>query len=101
MALARYLFLVFVSAVSTGVAVVYGVALFGVLIVVPGAITLLKGQRRLLLAGLVFGGIVWWITALRLGRPDSWWARRFYNSEKLARAQERYGGGASVSAANA
>lgn len=78
-------------AVSTGAAVAYGVAVFGLLLVMPGTITLLKGQRLLFFGGLLFGGIVWWITAFRLGRPDSWWARRFYGTEKLARAQRRYG----------
>jgi hypothetical protein len=81
----------FVPAVSTGAAIAYCVAVFGLLLVLPGTITLLKGQRLLFLAGLLFAGIVWWITALRLGRPDSWWARRYYRTEKLARAQRRYG----------
>ncbi len=90
----------FVLGVSTGAALAYGVALFGVLIVVPGTVTLLKGQRGLFLAGLLFGGIVWWITALRLGRPGSWWARRFYDTDKLARAQERYGSSDAAPAAS-
>lgn len=86
-----YVLLVFGPAVSTGAAIAYGVALFGLLLALPGTITLLKGQRLLFFGGLLFGGIVWWITALRLGRPDSWWARRFYSTEKLGRAQRRHG----------
>ena len=31
-------------------------------------------------------------TALRLAKPASWWARRFYDEEKVARATERFGG---------
>ncbi len=76
-------------AVSTPVAIAYAVALFS-LIVVPGAVTLLKGQHVLFLAGLLAGGLVWVITALRLARPESWWARRFYDTEKTRRALERY-----------
>jgi hypothetical protein len=42
-------------------------------------------------AGWITLGLVWWIAALRLGRPGSWWARRFYSPSKLARAESRYG----------
>ena len=80
-----------VLGVSTAAAIAYGVAVFGVLLVIPGTVVLMKGQRALFLGGLLFGGLVWWIAALRLGRPDSWWARRFYDGEKLARARRRYG----------
>jgi hypothetical protein len=62
----------------------------GVTLGIPATITWLKGQRLLFLAGFVFGGLVWYITALRLARPDSWWARRFYDATKLERAQKRY-----------
>lgn len=78
-------------AVSTTVAIAYGVALFGLLVILPGIVTWLKGQRALLAAGLLAGGLVWWITAIRLARPDSWWAQRFYGGAKLARSAERYG----------
>jgi hypothetical protein len=50
-----------------------------------------EGERVLFLAGLVVGGLAWWITAFRLARPSSWWARRFYGAAKLQRAQDRYG----------
>jgi len=71
-------------------AVAYGVGLWLILIVVPGTITWLKGQHALFAAGLVVGGLVWTITAMRLARPDSWWARTFYADEKLARTRARY-----------
>jgi hypothetical protein len=77
-------------AVSAEGALLYGLALFGALLIGPGAVTLLKGQRDLFLAGLLAGGLVWWITAFRLARPDSWWARRFYEPAKLERARRRY-----------
>jgi hypothetical protein len=73
------------------VAVVYTVALFAVLIVAPLLVTALKRQWLLFAAGWLTIGLVWWIASLRLARPDSWWARRFYGPDKLARAQRRYG----------
>jgi uncharacterized membrane protein YkgB len=78
-------------AVSSGIAIAYGIGLWVVLIVGPLTITALKGQWVLLVAGWLTLGVVWWIASLRLARPDSWWARRFYERDKLARAQRRYG----------
>lgn len=78
-------------AVSTGVAIAYTVGLFAVLIVGPMTVTALKGQWVLFAAGWLTVGLVWWIAALRLARPQSWWSRRFYSANKLARAQSRYG----------
>lgn len=60
-----------VLAVSTGVAIAYGIILWVVLIVAPATITVLKGQWALFAAGWITIGIVWWIAALRLGRPAS------------------------------
>jgi len=80
-------------AASTGVAVAYGIVLWGALIVAPATITALKGQWLLFAAGWITLGLVWWIAALRLGRPGSWWARRFYGPDKLTRAESRYGMG--------
>jgi len=80
-----------VVAVSTGVAAVYGAGCV-LLIIAPVAITALKRQWLLFAAGWFTVGLVWWIASLRLARPQSWWARRFYGAEKLRRAQERYGG---------
>jgi len=78
-------------AVASWVAVVYAAALFLVLFFVPLTITALKGQWLLFGAGWLTVGVVWWIAALRLGRPESWWARRFYDDDKLGRAKARYG----------
>lgn len=78
-------------AVSTGVAIAYGVALFAVLLVVPLAVTALKGHWLLFAAGWLTVGTVWWIAAFRLARPGSWWARRFYGPDKRQRAERRYG----------
>jgi hypothetical protein len=78
-------------AVSTGVAIAYGIGLWVVLIVGPLTVTALKGQWALFAAGWITVGVVWWIAALRLARPRSWWASHFYGEDKLARAQDRYG----------
>ena len=78
-------------AVSTEVAIAYGVGLWVVLIVMPATITALKGQWALFGAGWFTLGLVWWIAALRLARPGSWWYRHLYDPDKLARSQSRYG----------
>jgi hypothetical protein len=78
-------------AVSTGVAIAYAIGLWVVLIVGPLTITALKGQWVLFAAGWFTVGVVWWIAALRLARPDSWWSRHLYGPDKLARTQSRYG----------
>jgi signal peptidase I len=51
-----------------------------------GAITALKGKWGVLVLGLVFWP-AWVLGAIRLARPDSYWARRFYDNEKRGRAQ--------------
>ena len=56
-------------AVSTGVAIAYGIGLWVVLIVGPATVTALKGRWALFAAGWLTLGMVWWITALRLARP--------------------------------
>ena len=84
-------------AVSTGVAVAYGVVLWTVLIVAPATITALKGQWLLFAAGWLTLGLVWWITPMRLARPRSWWSRHLYGPDKLARTQARYGATATES----
>jgi hypothetical protein len=52
--------------------VIYAVAAFLLLLVLPGTITLLKGQRATFLVGILFAGIIWTVAALRLARPDSY-----------------------------
>ncbi len=78
-------------AASTGVAAAYVVGLWVLLILIPLTVTALKRQWLLFLAGWLTVGLVWWIASLRLARPDSWWAHRFYGPDKLDRARERYG----------
>lgn len=77
-------------AVSTGVAIAYGIGLWVVLIIGPATVTVLKGQWPLFDAGFTWSGLVWWIAAFRLARPESRWARHLYGPAKLARAKARY-----------
>jgi hypothetical protein len=81
-------------AVSSGIAIAYTAGLFLLLVIGPLVVTALKKQWLLFAAGWLTVGIVWWIAALRLARPDSWWARRFYDEDKLARAEARCGAAA-------
>jgi hypothetical protein len=78
-------------AVSTEVGIAYAAALWLILIVGPATVTALKGHWMLFIAGFLTVGIVWWIAMFRLGTPESWWARRFYGDQKLARSTDRYG----------
>ena len=64
------------------IAAVYGLALLA-----AGAVTALKGKWGMLVVGLVFGP-AWIVGALRLARPGSFWARRFYDDEKQRRSAE-------------
>ncbi len=60
----------------------------------------LKGRYALSIVGmLVLFGIPAILSATRLARADSWWARRFYNDEQLAKADERYRSGSRLNAA--
>lgn len=66
---------------------IFGVAGVWLLALVPAAIvTALKGQWLLLGFGWLTLGILWFVGAASLAPPDSLWARRFYGSERLARA---------------
>lgn len=56
---------------------------------VPAAITWLKGKRRTAIAGLLVSPVLW-IGAIRLAKPTSPWARRYYRGDKLTRAWLRY-----------
>jgi hypothetical protein len=57
----------------------------------PAAIAFAKGHWVAGAAGLIaFPPISYW-AAVRLAKPDSVWALRLYDDEKLARARERYG----------
>ncbi len=48
----------------------------------------LKGKWGMFFLGLIFNP-AWWIGALRLAKPDSWWAKQFYSPTELAQARFR------------
>jgi hypothetical protein len=52
-------------------------------------INILKAKYGMAVAGL-FIGICWVFGAVRLAKPHSWWARRFYDDDKMRRATERF-----------
>ncbi|WP_174441888.1 hypothetical protein [Demequina phytophila] len=52
-------------------------------------ITALKGKRVSALIGVVVP-LVAEIAAIRLAKPTSFWARRFYSERRMARARKRY-----------
>jgi malonyl CoA-acyl carrier protein transacylase len=82
---------VLIFAAADILAIGYAVGVYAALLVVPGAVTWAKGHRLIFLVGLVMAGVVWLVASMRLARPDSWWARRFYIGVKLDRARARYG----------
>lgn len=55
----------------------------------PAAVTVLKGHIALFVVGFLFA-LVWFIAALRLAKPNSAWARRYYSEEKLEKSRARY-----------
>ena len=59
--------------------------------VVLAGTAIYKGKRMLALVG-VFVPVVALTAAVRLAKPRSRWARRFYGDEKLRRAQARFAG---------
>ncbi len=66
---------------------VFGIALLWLLALVPAAVVaLLKDRLLLFLCGWLTFGLTWIVGALAIAPPDSWWARRFYGEEQLARA---------------
>jgi hypothetical protein len=56
---------------------------------VPLVITALKGKHGMAALGVAFH-FLWWIGAIRLAKPDSFWARRFYDDGKLREAIHRF-----------
>ena len=70
--------------------VVLGLLLAGVLSAF--VITLLKGKITLGLLAWIggLGLFVWPVTAWRLAKPNSWWARNRYDDEQRALAAARF-----------
>lgn len=68
---------------------IYGVALVWLSALVPAAIvTCLKQHWLLFTFGWLTCGVLWFVGALSIAPVGSFWARRFYDEEKLARAED-------------
>lgn len=65
------------------------VVLFLVAPLVLAAINVLKGKVVFAFVGFFLLGIFGWVGALRLAKPNSWWATR-YDGCKLAEAMRRF-----------
>jgi len=59
-------------------------------IIALGITTALKGKYVLAAAGIVLPIWIWPVTAVRLAKPRSLWARWFYDETKLRRAAARF-----------
>lgn len=55
---------------------------------VPSIICWLKGKRRWAIIGFFSAWHV--VAAFRLAKPESWWARRFYDDGKLDESRARF-----------
>jgi hypothetical protein len=79
-----------------------GTAALWLLAALPAAaVTALKEQWLLFITGFFTLGMVWFVGAASLAEPGSWWAARFYDERKLARAAhpERRGSARTTTAA--
>jgi len=63
-------------------------ALIVVCLLGPCVVCFLKGKPVFGVLGLFLVSPVAWVGAMLWAKPTSWWARRFYGPERLARAEE-------------
>jgi hypothetical protein len=56
----------------------------------PPGVCMLKGKSIFAVFGLFFVSAVGLIGAIRLAKPDSYWACRFYDDAKCAKARTRF-----------
>jgi hypothetical protein len=62
-----------------------------------GITTAMKGKWFCFIAGF-FVWVVWFGSALRLAKPESFWAREFYSAEGRELAASRHGSASAVTA---
>ena len=65
-------------------------AVWALVVFIPAFVTVAKGHVALFFAGFLLLGLIWWIAAWRLAKPNSPWAKRFYGPEKQDRSRRRY-----------
>jgi hypothetical protein len=68
-----------------------------VLVIGLGGVTLGKGKIGFAVLGIALFP-AWIVGATRLAKPESWWARRYYDPAKLALGRRRFGVGESYAA---
>lgn len=68
--------------------VILGVGLLAMWTICP-IVTALKGKWGMVAAGLLVHPC-WIFGAIRLAKPDSFWARRFYSNSKMQLALDRF-----------
>ena len=73
-----------------GASVGWAGAVVLLILLVVAVITGLKRRYWLLGLGFLLFPPLWFWGAIRLARPSSWWAHRFYSDAKRARARMRY-----------
>lgn len=71
--------------------IAFGVVVVSVLVVIPIVVTGLKGKYGMIVLGL-FVHPCWWFAAIRLAKPESFWARRYYDPQTVAYARARFPG---------
>ena len=47
-------------------------------------------DRVVVYSATVIGGLTYFVAAFRTAKPDSWWASRFYKTDKIARAEVKF-----------
>jgi hypothetical protein len=77
-----------VTLATTGVGLIVGLALIVGLLSL-GVICAMKGKWVFFVVGF-FWGIFWIVGAWRMGKPNSYWARRRYGDEQMREAERRF-----------
>lgn len=76
---------------AAGGAIIVAIVLAG--IVALFVINILKGKPGMAFSGILIH-VTWYVGAIRLAKPNSWWARHYYvgkNEDKLQRSIARHG----------
>lgn len=79
---------------ATAAGTLFIIAIIALWTVCP-VISAMKGKYGMLVLGLLIHPC-WAFAAIRLAKPDSYWARRFYGPEKMGQAQLRFTSNAPV-----